>query len=300
MSSFFYELLALRELFATVLVLTLYGLAGFAVRNRWDHKLPLNPLKIIAGSSGRASLSSAQVFFFTLIVLWLAIYWVLRAGQLVPVDNSVLVLLGIALAGSGVGKITDSARFRATGENSAWAKRKNWIKKDFSRASVDRTPEIGDLLTSDGTFDIARFQAVGFSLVVGIALLYTGATAANAEAFSQFTIDEAYLALIGLSQSAYVGGKYVGSNPFRELNAKLDKVRSLEVAFISKVASSEEWKDKPAQDRNMALARETCAVDEFVKYMSSAVEAAEIVGSMTGNPIDAACILPELPPVPVE
>ena len=282
---------------ATVLALVLYGLSSFAVRNRWENKILLNPLKIIADTRGRASLSSAQVFFFTLIVLWLAIYWVLRAGQLVPIDTSVLGLLGIALAGSGVGKITDSTRFRATGENWAWARRKKWIKKDFTRASVDRTPKIGDLLTSDGEFDIARFQAVGFSLVVGIALFYKGATVADAEAFSQFTIDEAYLALIGISQGAYVGGKYVGSNQFRELNTKLDNVRSLEVAFISKVASSNEWIEKPAQQRTMELARETCAPDEYVKYVGSATEAAEIVGSMTGNPIETACILPELPPI---
>ena len=287
----------LHAIVAAALILVLYGLSGFAVRNRWEHRIVLNPLKIISDSSGKASLSSAQVFFFTLIVLWLAIYWALHEGKLISIDNSVLGLLGIAIVGSGVGKITDSTRFRATGENWAWARRKKWIKKDFTRASLKRKPEIGDLLASDQGFDIARFQAVGFSLVVGISLLYKGATAADAEAFSKFTIDEAYLTLIGVSQGAYVGGKYVGNNLFRELNAKLDKVRSLEVAFISSVASSAEWKDKAAQDRSMSLARETCAPNEYVAYMSSATEAAEIVGDMTGKPIDTASIHPELPTV---
>ena len=282
---------------ATALILVLYGLSSFAVRKRWEHSVVLNPLKIIANSSGRASLSSAQVFFFTLIVLWLAIYWAIQEGKLISIDNSVLGLLGIAIVGSGVGKITDSTRFRATGENWAWARRKKWIKKDFTRVSVEREPEIGDLLASDQGFDIARFQAVGFSLVVGIALLYKGATAVDAEAFAKFTIDETYLTLLGVSQGAYVGGKYVGNNLFRELNAKLDKVRSLEVAFISSVASSTEWKDKAAQDRTISLARETCAPNEYVAYMSSATEAAEIVGEMTGNPIEGASIEPELPSV---
>ena len=283
---------------ATVLTLVLYGLASFAVKNRWDHKPVVNPLKVIADGSGRARLSSAQVLFFTMIVLWLAMYWVLQEGKLIPIDNSVLGMLAIAVAGSGVGKITDSTRFQASAVNSAWAKKKKWIKNDFTKVSTERTPKVSDLLTSDQNFDIARFQAVGFSLVVGIALLYNGATVANADAFSKVTINEAYLALIGISQGAYVGGKYVGGNLFRELNAKLDKVRSLEVAFILAVVNSKEWKEKAPQERHMTFACETCAANEYIEYICAATEAAEIVSYMTGNPIDNARIQPMLPPVP--
>ena len=280
---------------ATLAVLVLYGLAGLAIKRRWEHRIVVNPLKLIADASGRASLSSAQVLFFTLIVLWLATYWVTREGTLVSVDNSILGLLAIAVAGSGVGKITDSTRFQATAENLALARRKNWIEKDFTNASAKRAPIIGDLLTSDGNFDVARFQAVGFSLVVGIALLYNGATAASASEFSNFVVDETYLALIGISQGAYVGGKYVGSNLFRELNAKLDQVRSLETDFTSAVANSTQWKEKAAEDRTVKFAAETCAPSAYVTYMSAATEAAEIVGRMTGNPIDTARIQPALP-----
>ena len=286
----------LHAIVAAVPILALYGFASFAVRSRWEHKVLVSPLKVIADASGRASLSSAQVFFFTLIVLWLAIYWVIQEGKLISIGNSVLGLLGIAIVGSGVGKITDSTRFRVTGENWAWARKKHWIKKDFTRESVERTPKIGDLLVSDQGFDIARFQAVGFSLVVGIELLYKGATATDAAAFSDFKIDDTYLALIGISQGAYVGGKYVGSNLFRELNAKLDKVRSLEVAFVTAVANSTEWKDKPAQDRSLKLACETCAPNEYIAYMSAATETAEITGHMIGIPIDLARVQPDLPP----
>ena len=129
----------LHAIVATVLILVLYGLSSFAVRTRWEHKFVSDPLKIIADASGRASLSSAQVFFFTLIVLWLAIYWVVQEGKLISIDNSVLGLLGIAIVGSGVGKITDSTRFRANGENWAWARKKNWIKKDFTKGIIYRS-----------------------------------------------------------------------------------------------------------------------------------------------------------------
>ena len=285
----------LHALITTAIIVLFYLIAGFAVRRRWQHRIVLNPLKIVASARGRASLSSLQVLYFSLIVLWLATYWVVLEGTLVPINNSILGLLGIVVFGAGVGKITDSTRFKVTVENWAWAKKKNWIKKDFTNASPERAPEFGDLITSERGFDVARFQAVGFSLVLGIALLYKGATAADATGFSDFTVDDAYLALIGISQGAYVGGKYVSGNLFRELNTKMDKVRMLEVCFTSAVASSDEWRNQPAEQRNMKLACEKCAPSEHISYMSAATEAAEIVESMTGNSIDTTLIQPNLP-----
>ena len=117
----------------------------------------------------------------------------------------------------------------------------------------------------------------------------------NIEAFKDFSIDDAYLALIGLSQGVYVGGKVVGANPIAELNTKLDKVRELELAFTTAVVKSLTWSNATVADRDMQLAREESAPNEHAAYMSAATEAAEIVDSLTGNKIDAACIQPELP-----
>lgn len=279
---------------ATVVVLILYAIAGFAVKHRWDHRMVLNPLKIIAAPNGTASLSSAQVLFFTIIVIWLAVFWAIKQGALVPLDESMLWLLGIAIVGTGVGKATDATRFRITAENWAWARGKNWIKKDFTQASVDRTPRFSDLLATDRGFDIARFQAVGFSLVIGIALLCNGATAENAETFSAFVIDDAYLTLIGISQGAYVGGKYTGGNLFRELNVKLDKIRALDIAFSSTAANAAAWQSASTQERTMKLASE-CAPDQYVEFVRVAEEAAVIVEDMTGNAIDTSRLQPSLP-----
>ena len=287
--------LFIGEIVATASILILYIAACFAVKNRWNHKFTLNPLKVIADLSGKASLSSTQVMFFTLIVLWLAIYWVVQEGKLVSFDNSVLVLLGITIVGSGLGKATDATRFRVTAENWAWVKNKKWIKRDFTRASIKRTPKFSDLLTTDQGFDISRFQAVAFSIVVGIALLWIGYTAKYADSLSSFIIDETYLYLIGISQTTYVGGKYVGGNLFQELNTKLDKVRTLEVDFTTAVTNSTKWKEVPIHDRNITLASQICAPSEYISYTSAAKEASEIIGSMTGVPIDPVCIEPTLP-----
>ncbi len=280
---------------ASVLVFILYLFAGFAVRDRWKHRVALNPLKIVAGISGRASLSNAQVFFFTLIVAWLALYWVIQEGDLVPINNTVLGLLGIAVVGTGASKAAAVSRFRVTGPNWAWVKKKGWIKESLNRSTADQMPKLSDLVTSDQGFEIAKFQAVVFSLVVGISLLYNGATVADAESFSKFAIDKAYLTLIGLSQGVYVGGKLTGSNLFAELNQKLDEVRELELAFTTAIAKSAVWSGAAEPDRVMKLAREKCAPAEYAAYLSAATEASEIVGHITGLPIEAPKVEPELP-----
>lgn len=280
----------------TAIMLFLYLIAGFAIKDRWEQKIIINPLKIIASSSsGKASLSSAQVFFFTLIVLWLVLYWIFQEEKLVTINDSVLKLLGIAIVGSGLGRVSDTTRFRATAENWAWAKKKKWIKKNFTRSSPKRTPRFGDLLTTDHGFDIARFQAVGFTLLVGIAMFYSGCTAQDATGFSNFSIDDKYLILIGISQGAYVGGKFVGSDLFKELNNILKEARALEVTFMKAVANSSQWKNAHAANKNLSLASTACAPGEYIEYMRTTEEACVIVESMTGNSIDSAHIEPALP-----
>lgn len=280
---------------ATIFVFIFYLLSANAVKSRWGYKLLINPLKITAEVTGRASLSKTQVYFFTLIVSWISIYWITKEGGLVPLNNSIIMLLGIAAGGAGLGRVAGTARSRVTAENWAWAKKKRWIKNDFTQAPSDCVPKFSDFFISDQGFEVSRFQAVIFSVIVGISLLYEGVMIPNIEAFKDFSIDDAYLALIGLSQGVYVGGKVVGANPIAELITKLDKVRELELAFTTAVVKSPTWSNATVADRDMQLAREESAPNEHAAYMSAATEAAEIVGSLTGNKIDAACIQPELP-----
>ena len=272
---------------ASVLVLILYIFAGVSVKRFWDYKFALNPLKIVAGVSRRASLSNTQVFFFTLIVAWLALFWAAKTGKLIPIHETVLGLLGITVVGSGASKAAAVSRFRVTGENWAWSKKKKWIKQSFNKSKIDQTPKLSDLLTSDQGFEIAKFQAVVFSLVIGISLLYNGATADKAADFSNFKIEDVYLGLIGLSQGVYVSGKVIGSNLFAELNKKLDLVRKLETEFTAAVANSEAWKESNESDgdKRLKLASEQCAPTEYATYMSAAGEAAEMVGHLTSNPV---------------
>lgn len=280
---------------ATVFVFIFYLLSANAVKSRWGYKLLISPLKITAETTGRASLSKTQVYFFTLAVAWLSVYWFTKAGELVPLNNSIIILLGIAAGGAGLGRVAGTANSRVTGENWAWARRKKWIKNDFTQAPSQCVPKFSDLFTADQRFEVSRFQAVIFSVIIGSSLLYEGITIANIQDFKNFSIDNTYLVLMGLSQGVYVGGKTVGANPIPELNTKLNKVRELELAFTTAVVKSSTWSDAAVGSRDMQLARAQCAPSEYTAYMSAAMEAAEIVGSLTGSKIDATYIQPELP-----
>lgn len=295
---------SLAAIVASLCILALYVVAAFAVRNRWGGTLLVHPLMVTAHIRGRASLSRTQVFFFTFIFIWITIYWLLREGELAPINDTVLALLGIAVAGAGLGRVADTTRFRVSGENWAWAKAKRWISQDFSRAlppdpsnnAVGTTPKLSDLFTSDQGFEVARFQAVAFSLVVGIALLYNGVTVETSAEFVKFSVEGHYLTLIGISQGVYVGGKLTGGNPIGELNKKLDQLRPLELKFTQAVAGSNEWLGAEEENRTMKRAREEIAPGEYSEYSTVASEAATLIQELTGVVVPQDRIEPRLPP----
>ena len=132
---------------------------------------------------------------------------------------------------------------------------------------------------------------------MGISLLYAGVAAESAESFSQITVPNVYLGLIGISQGAYVAGKYTGGNLYRELDTQLDNIRRLEAAFVLAVVNSPQWNEAAPSERTIDLAVQ-CAADEYHEYLHAAREAAVIVGDMTGNVIETGKIEPSLPTEP--
>ena len=229
-----------------------------------------NPLIITRGPFGRASLSKLQLFFYSLIVLWLLIYGLVSSGALMKMSSSVLILLGISAAGTAGGQMTESLRHRLTSENWSWLVGQRWIRSTLGAPTA--LPAFNDLVQSDGMFDVTRFQALGFSVVVGLALIVVGFR----EGLAAVQIDQNLLALIGLSQAVYVGGKAVGSSPIAEIDALVTKLRDLERAFQVKAVSV----DPPAE--NLAQA-ETKATAELAAYVNAARIAAGLVAVRTKN-----------------
>ena len=286
-----------RELFgylaATAAVAIGYIVAAWARRSaggQWSW----NVLAITQGVHARASLSKLQLFFFTLVVLWVVVDLFVKTGQLTGLSSDVLVLLGIGAAGTAGGKVTALAKRRLAFENWAWLIGKGWIKESIERETKTRKPEFGDLLRSGGEFDISKFQLLVFSLVVGAALIYFAASSgAVAQDFSAYEIPAEYLGLIGLSQVVYIGGKAVGPNTKGDFDAKLNEVRSLETTFVQAVARM--WNESgTTADRTIDGAK-AAAVDEYNAYRLRAEEAATMVGECIGTTVNEESIEPAIP-----
>jgi hypothetical protein len=203
-----------------------YLIAAFAFRpkrpERWQSYF--NPIPITAGLDGKASLGKLQILMFSLIVFGLIVYFLLKTGVLTDISSTVLILLGITGIGSTVAKGTDISRTTITPENRAWLLRKQWLPSIRNPANIDA--HWRDIFTTDGEFDVYRYQSFIFTLVVGGALIIGGVTQ-----LSSFEIPQTLLGILGLSQVVYIGGKLVTPTSMADLNKSIGDLREAEKKF---------------------------------------------------------------------
>lgn len=277
---------------ATLIVVLAYAVAAGA-RKAAGGEWSWNMLVITQGVHARASLSKLQLFFFSLVVVWVVVAVLVWKGELTELSGDVVVLLGIGAAGTAGGKVTAMAKSRLSFENWAWLMRKGWIRESIEPERSSRKPEFGDLLRSGGEFDVSKFQLLVFSVVIGMALIWFAAYGEDVGDLSNFNIPGAYLSLIGLSQVVYVGGKAVGPATRGELGKKLNEVRSLETEFVKAVDRAWAASD-PAEGRNLEGAR-AAAPEEYRAYRLRAEEAATMVGACIGGAVVETSIEPSIP-----
>lgn len=151
---------------------------------------PRNPsqalLKLISTKDGRASLSQFQVMIWLGITGTAAAYVLALSGDLIPISEKTLALLGIsgaALLGAQVAP-GPTANPPADG--------------------TPRTPHWRDLLSSeDGQIDVTRLQMLFFSIITAVFVAV--------RAFSSYAIpdiDNSYLMLMGIANGVYFLNKY--------------------------------------------------------------------------------------------
>ena len=210
-----------------------YLAAAFALSRVPQRTFSLDPIVITAGWDGTGSPAKIQVLFFSLIVIGLLTYILCRAGLLSDLSVTILLLLGISSVGALAARATDIDKHRLGYENWAWLVRKGWLPIEGFAGL--RRPRWGDLFTVQGEFDVSRFQVIIFSLVVGLALLQIGLTD-----LATFSVPEALLGLIGLSQVTYVFGKVVGKDDVKELDRAITDLRTLENAFVLKAGTTDD------------------------------------------------------------
>ena len=195
----------------------------------------LDPVELTKNPYGRGSIAKLQIFVFSFIVFGLLLFHALRTGLLANMSVDVLYLMGLSAYGAAGGKLAFTAARRLSLENWTWLRRKGWLTVTGDIA--DRA-KWSDLFIDNDTKEIDpyRFQMAIFSLVVAIALIKTSATGLDA-----FHIPNELLALLGISQTIFIGGQAIDRGGYRELDTKLTEVRKREDTFRELTA-----KAKPA------------------------------------------------------
>jgi hypothetical protein len=199
---------------ATLALIYLFAVLAFrsALTNQPFSFRAFDPIFITSGADGRGSLANIQIFFFSLIVFALSTYIVAQTGVLSDISPTVLLLLGIAGVGSTAAKGVDATRIRLEPANASWLRSKGWLPPPV--ALSERKPSWWDLITTDGEFDVYRYQSLIFSVAVGAALIVAGVNE-----LATFSIPTTLLGILGLSQAVYVSGKLVTNTSISDLNA---------------------------------------------------------------------------------
>lgn len=220
-------------------------IATSAVRRRMSPGLgfarSLDPLVIAQDNLGYGSISRLQVFFFSLIVFGLLTYIALRTGVVAAISGDVLILMGIAAAGTAgaamVGNTGPVATRTAEEEgkpagSGALAPETRSFLAATGLVPLDRVAQWRDLFVARGEIDIFRVQAVVFSIFVGGTLISSGL-----EQLAAYEIPPTVLGLLGLSQASYVGGKIVFRRPGDI--AELDAAATAARAALSMIADGD-------------------------------------------------------------
>jgi hypothetical protein len=164
----------------------------------------LNPIWIVTGKVGNASLSLAQILIWSMLVFAASFYVLMVSGKLLNLTNDVLVLLGFAGGASVIAKITASVKD---------------VKGQSLAGSTEKQPKWRDLITTDGRPDLYKFQMALFTTLAAVFVAK--------EIFSTLEfpmLPSGLLTLIGISNGVYLTAKASSKTAFEEL-AELDRER---------------------------------------------------------------------------
>lgn len=284
---------------AVLAVLLAYLLAVLAL-GRIGNAYAWDPVYLTSDRHDRASLSQFQIFGFTLIVLGMLTFILLRVGMLSDISQDVLLLLGISAVGAAGTKVAEEMKTRLSFENWAWLRNQGWLRTYETGGDLERDPKRarwGDLLKIGGDFDVYSLQLATFSLVVAYSLV-----TAEADKLATFAIPDNLKALLGLSNVVYIAGKAITPNSVGELDKKVEELRGVETAWLGSAAGLDSVKLAVSQQAKLQAAV-AAAPDKYQAYLTTAREVARMLKSIYGadgtkfeqEPISDQDLMPTLP-----
>ncbi|MGJ4940181.1 hypothetical protein ACQR1W_06365 [Bradyrhizobium sp. HKCCYLS1011] len=279
--------------FTILIGVAVYGAAARAIQRVTKLKLTglqsWNPIRITAGSDNRGSLSTFQVFFFTVLVFVMLAFVLMRTGVLSDLSTTVLELLGISGIGAAAAKGAETSKTAVDPANQAWLLNKGWF--DTPNIRLDADPTFFDLISTDGNFDVYRFQSLLFTAAVGGALFIGGVSQ-----LSSFTVPQNILGILGLSQVVYIAGKLVNQSSASQINAVITDLRNAEAEFREAVLT---YRPSPgaavmAPPSGLEEAVNRVGAAAYARYLDKAKAAARLFTSATGYVVDADKLKPSI------
>jgi hypothetical protein len=196
-------------------------LDGTNYKTVWAHIF--NPVVLSAGTNGLGSATNLQILFFSIIVFGVVTYIWMMTGHLTGLSSTVVLLMGISGVGATAASGADLTKNRLSFDNWAWLINRDWLPPG-GVAEVNAA-KWKDIFTTNGAFDVYRFQMICFSVVVGISLIGVGAQVND---LTLFEIPQALLGILGLSQVVYIAGKLVAPPSISDLDAQISKLQDSE------------------------------------------------------------------------
>lgn len=224
-----------------------------------------------------------------MLVFVMLAFVLMRTGVLSDLSTTVLELLGISGIGAAAAKGTDLSKTAIDPANRAWLLNKGWFDAPSIRPASQ--PTFFDLISSDGNFDVYRFQSFLFSVAVGGALFIGGVSQ-----LSSFTVPQNILGILGLSQIVYIAGKLVNDSSASQINAIITDLRSAEADFREAVLT---YRPSPGAAVAAPPATLQDAIDRvgnaaYAKYFDKAKGAAKLFTSVTGLVVDGDKLKPSI------
>jgi hypothetical protein len=176
-----------------------------------------DPVVLTADIFDRGSLTKLQILLFSLLVIYQIVEVLLRTGVLSELSPSVIALLGIPAVGSILSQAANLSTDRLTASNWAWLTSRGILPLNDRGA---RVPRWSDLFMSDAELDLYKVQAAAFSLVVAIGFLLSGM-----DGFTDFSVPDSLLQILGLSQVVLVGGRFTKPATLKELDTLISELK---------------------------------------------------------------------------
>lgn len=185
----------------------------------WSWWRCLDPVVLSSDMYDRGSLSQLQILFFAGVIVFGMTELALTTGSLSSLSPAIVYLLGIPAAGTLSAQLAGASRDRLSADNWAWLVGRGVLPVNDPGS---RTPKWQDLvMQDDAELDLSKLQALGFSIVVGIALIQAGFSG-----LGSFTIPSELLQILALSQVVFVGGRFTKPATMSDIDQLITTLRS--------------------------------------------------------------------------